>query len=79
MLAVSDLLERGHDLDVLEGAVRRIVVGVATGNASAVAHGDRGGGQLCQALVLAVHCQLVCKTKPCTHTMDTASKVTLVN
>lgn len=66
MLAVLVLLDGGHDLDVLEGAVRCIVVGVATGNAGAMAHSDWGGGQLCQALVLAVHCQLVWKTKPCT-------------
>lgn len=36
-----------------------VVVSVATGNARAVADGDRGGGQLCQALVLSVHRQLV--------------------
>lgn len=63
MLTVLVLLDGGHDLDVLEGAVCCVVVSVATGNACAVAHGDRGGGQLCQALVLAVHRQLICKTQ----------------
>lgn len=57
------LLAGGHDLDVLQGAVCRVVVSVATGDAGAVAHGDRGGGQLRQALVLAVHRQLVCKVQ----------------
>lgn len=51
----------GHELDVLQGAVRSVVVSVAAGDAGAVAHGHRGGGQLRQALVLAVHRQLVCK------------------
>lgn len=67
MLPVVVLLDGGHDLDVLEGAVCCVVVSVATGNARAVAHGDRGGGQLGQALVLAVHRQLVCKIQP--HTL----------
>lgn len=53
------LLDGGHDLDVLEGAMCCVVVRVATGNACAVAHSDRGGGQLSQALVLAIHRQLV--------------------
>lgn len=53
------LLGGGHDLDVLEGAVCCVVVSVATGDAGAVANGDRGGGQLRQALVLAVHRQLI--------------------
>lgn len=59
MLMEVVLFDGGHDLDVLEGAVCCVVVSVATGNACAVAHGDWGGGQLCQALVLAVHRQLV--------------------
>lgn len=59
MKQVLALLGGGHDLDVLKGAVCRVVVSVATGNAGAVAHGDRAGGQLRQALVLAVHRQLV--------------------
>lgn len=42
--------------------MRCVVVGVAAGDAGAVAHGDGGGGQLCQALVLTVHRQLICKT-----------------
>lgn len=53
------LLAGGHDLDVLEGAVCCVVVSVATGNAGAVAHCDWGGGQLCQALVLSIHRQLI--------------------
>lgn len=52
-------LDGRHDLDVLESAVRRVVVRVAAGDASAVAHGDRYGGQFCQALVLPVHRQLI--------------------
>lgn len=63
MKQVLALLGGGHDLDVLKGAVCRVVVSVATGNAGAVAHGDRAGGQLRQALVLAVHRQLVCKVQ----------------
>lgn len=39
-----------------------VVVGVAAGDAGAVAHGDRGGGQLHQTLVLSVHRQLICRT-----------------
>lgn len=61
MLKVVVLLDGGHDLYVLEGAVCCIIVSVAAGNACSVAHGDRGRGQLSQALVLAVHCQLICK------------------
>ncbi|TNN36055.1 hypothetical protein EYF80_053783 [Liparis tanakae] len=37
----EELLGGGHDLDVLKGAVCRVVVGVAAGDACAVAHGDR--------------------------------------
>lgn len=51
----------GHDLDVLEGAVRCGVVSVAAGNAGAVTHHDRRGGQLCQTLVHAVNCRLIWK------------------
>lgn len=65
------LLGGGHDLDVLEGAVCCVVVSVATGNAGAVAHGDRGSGQLRQALVLAVHRQLICKIQQ--HTLQHAT------
>lgn len=63
LILVGFLLAGSHDLHVLEGAVRRVVMGVAAGDTGAVAHGDRGGGQLCQALVLTVHRQLVCKAK----------------
>lgn len=56
-------LDGGHDLEVLEGAVGCVVVGVAAGDARAMAHGDRGGGQLHQALVLPVHRQLVCRPR----------------
>lgn len=41
----------------------RVVVGVATGNARAMAHGHWRCGQLCQALVLAVHRQLICRVQ----------------
>lgn len=54
-------LDGGHDLEVLEGAVGCVVVGVAARDARAVAHGDRGGGHLHQALVQPVHRQLVCR------------------
>lgn len=43
---VAVLLAGGHDLDVLQGAVCGVVVSIATGDAGAVAHGDRGGGDL---------------------------------
>lgn len=52
------LLDGSHDLDILKGAVCCVVVRVATGDACAVAHGDGGGGQFRQALILAVHRQL---------------------
>lgn len=51
----------GHDLNVLESAVCRGVVSAAAGNARAVAHHDRRGGQLCQTLVQAVNCWLIWK------------------
>lgn len=50
-----------HDLDVLESVVCGVVMCVAAGDACAVAYGDGWGGQLCQALVLPVHCQLICQ------------------
>lgn len=55
------LLVGGHDLDVLESAVCRVIVRVTAGNAGAVADGDRGSGQLRQTLVLSVDRQLVCR------------------
>lgn len=64
MLTVVVLLDGGHDLYVLEGAVCSVIVSVATGNACAMAHSDRGRGQLRQALVLAIHCQLIWKVQP---------------
>lgn len=51
----------GHDLNVLESAVRCGVVSAAAGNARAVAHHDRRGGQLCQTLVHAVNGWLIWK------------------
>lgn len=51
----------GHDLDVLQCAVRCGAVSVAAGNAGAVTHHDRRGGQLRQTLVHAVHRRLVWK------------------
>lgn len=51
----------GHDLDVLECAVCCSVVSIAAGNAGAMTHHDRRGGQLCQTLVHAVNCRLVWK------------------
>lgn len=41
--------------------MRCVVVGVAAGDARAVTHGDRGGGQLHQTLVQPVHRQLICR------------------
>lgn len=52
-----------HDFDVLQCVVRRVVVSVAAGDAGAVTDGHGVGGQLCQALVLTVHRQLVCQTQ----------------
>lgn len=51
----------GHDLNVLERTVSRSVVRVTAGNAHAVTHDHRRGGQLCQTLVHAVHGQLTWK------------------
>lgn len=48
-----------HDLDVLQGAVGGIILGVPTADARPVADGGGRGGQLHQALVLTVHRQLV--------------------
>lgn len=53
------LLDGGQDLDVLQGAVGCVVVSVAAGNARAMTHSDRGGGQFCQTLVLTVYGQLI--------------------
>lgn len=61
----------GHDLNVLEGAVRRGVVSATAGHAHAETHHHRRGGQFCQALVHAVHGQLICKTQ--THTASMRS------
>lgn len=58
------LLDGDHDLDVLESAVCGGVVRVAAGDARAVAHGDGGGGQLYQALVLPISRQFICKAQP---------------
>lgn len=64
------LLHGGQDLEVLEGAVRCVVVGVAAGDARAVAHGERRGGEFHQALVQTVHRQLVCKVQTEETTQD---------
>lgn len=51
----------GHDLNVLERTVCCSVVSVTAGNAHAVTHDHRRGGQLCQTLVHAINGQLIWK------------------
>lgn len=50
-----------HHFNVLKGTVGCIVVCVAAGYACAMTYGDRRSGQLCQALVLTIYSQLICK------------------
>lgn len=59
MMLMSSL--GGHDLNVLERTVCRSIVSVTAGNAYAMTHDHRRGGQLCQTLVHAVNGQLIWK------------------
>ncbi len=54
--------------DILQGVMCCGVVGVTAGHPCTMAHRHRPGGQFHQTLVLAVHCQLICKTH--THICD---------